>query len=186
MKLLIFSDIHGSLPVAKRILALVETHDPVAVLILGDVLYHGPRNPQPSGYAPKAVAEALSPLASRIIAIRGNCDSEVDAMVLPFPLAAPFSWLLHECPGKPLRVFATHGHIFGPQNIPPLQAGDLLLYGHTHVPEAETNTQGIHICNPGSLSLPKQGHPPCYGLLENGVFSALTDNGETYLRLDCN
>ena len=185
MKLLVVSDIHGSLPVAERILALTSKHDPAAVLILGDVLYHGPRNSQPDGYAPGAVAKTLAPLAPSIIAIKGNCDSEVDAMVLPFPLAEPFTWLLQEAPGGPLRIFATHGHMFGPHNLPPLHEGDVLLYGHTHVPKAEKNAGGVFICNPGSLSIPKEGHPPCYGLFEENVFTVFTDRDEAYLRLDC-
>lgn len=185
MKLLVFSDIHGSLPAAKRILALAAKHDPPVVLLLGDVLYHGPRNPQPEGYAPKETAEALAPLAQKIVAIKGNCDSEVDAMVLPFPLAEPFSWLLHETPGGLLRIFATHGHIYGSHHYPPLQKGDVLLYGHTHAPRAERGENGVCLCNPGSLSLPKEESPPCYGIFEAGRFSVLTDKDELYLQLDC-
>lgn len=185
MKLLVFSDIHGSLPVAECVLDLASRHDPEVILVLGDVLYHGPRNPLPVGYSPKSVAEALAPLAPRIIAVRGNCDSDVDAMVLPFSFAEPFTWVLQEKAGTVLRIFATHGHIFGPHNMPPLLDGDVLLYGHTHVPKAEKNAGGIRICNPGSLALPKEGHPPCYGIFENGLFSVLTKNDDLYLQLDC-
>lgn len=186
MKLLIVSDIHGSLPVAERIAALAEIHRPEAILLLGDILYHGPRNPLPEGYAPKAAAEAMVPLASRIIAVKGNCDSEVDAMVLPFPQATGFCWVLAGSPSRNIRIFATHGHIYGPHNMPPLLPGDVLLYGHTHVPKAETSPEGIHICNPGSLALPKEGHPPCYGVFDKGVFSVFTDRDELYLRNNCN
>jgi putative phosphoesterase len=181
MKLLVFSDIHGSLPAAGRLLALAAEHTPAAVILLGDILYHGPRNPQPEGYAPREVAAALNPLAGRIIAIRGNCDSDVDAMVLPFPLASDFSWLLD---GN-LRMFITHGHHYGPDSLPPLEEGDVLLFGHSHVPAAHTTAGGIHLCNPGSCAMPKEDHPACYGMFDDRVFSVFTMDGELYLQLDC-
>lgn len=181
MDVLVFSDIHGSQPVAARMAELVRHRKPGLVLLLGDILYHGPRNPIPQGYAPKLVAEALAPFAHLIVAVAGNCDSEVDAAVLPFPLARPFSWLVDGA----LRIFATHGHVYGPQNMPPLADGDVLLFGHTHVPMARTTPDGIRLCNPGSLALPKEGYPPTYGLFGNGVFSVLTESGETFLQLDC-
>ena len=181
MKLLVASDIHGSLPAAKRLLELAREHEPAAVVLLGDILYHGPRNPIPHGYAPAEVAVALAPLANRVIAVRGNCDSDVDAMVLPFPLAPDFAWLLD----GPLRIFATHGHLHGPDNPPPLAEGDALLFGHTHTPLARTTPEGIYLCNPGSLAMSKQDHPTCYGLFEDGVFSVFTLAGELYLQLDC-
>jgi len=185
MKLLIFSDIHGSLPVAAHIAGLVSRHSPDAVLLLGDILYHGPRNPLPEGYNPKAVTEVLAPFADSIIALRGNCDSEVDSMVLPFPLASEFIWLLQDIPGGTLRIFATHGHIYNPQSQPPLRQGDVLLFGHTHIPQAETGAGRIHFCNPGSLSLPKEGTPPSYGIFENGIFSVYTAREELHMHLDC-
>lgn len=182
MNLLVFSDIHGSLPVAERIVALAAQDKPDAVVILGDVLYHGPRNVPPEGYAPAKAAAALAPLAGRIMAIKGNCDSEVDEMVLPFPLAAPCMWLFDGA----LRIMAVHGHLFGPHNLPPLTAGDVLLSGHTHVPTAHTSPEGIRLCNPGSLALPKEDSPPCYGRFDNGVFSVIRDDsGEVHLSLDC-
>lgn len=181
MKLLIFSDIHGSLRVAEYMLSLIAAHKPDAVLVLGDVLYHGPRNPLPDGYAPGKAAEALRPVASKILAVQGNCDSAVDSMVLPFPLASEFFWVFD---GK-IRIFATHGHIFGPHRFPLLEKGDVLLFGHTHLPVAETSPEGIHLCNPGSLALPKDGSPPSYGLFEDGVFSVLTGQEKEFLRLDC-
>lgn len=182
MKLLVFSDIHGSLPAAERMVALSRSHDPAAVVLLGDVLYHGPRNILPEGYAPGRAAAALTPIAGLIMAIKGNCDSEVDEAVLPFPLAAPCIWLFD---GE-LRILAVHGHLFGPRNIPPLLPGDALLSGHTHVPTAETSPEGVHLCNPGSLALPKEGSPPCYGLFVDGTFTVIRDDsGETHLSLDC-
>lgn len=180
MKILVFSDIHGALPVVERMLALVERHAPEAIVILGDVLYHGPRNVQPSGYDPGACALALTPLASRIIAVKGNCDSEVDEMVLPFILSPDFVWILDDG----LRICATHGHRFGPHNVPRLMPGDVLLSGHTHVPTAESTPQGIHVCNPGSMAIPKEGSPPCFGLIDDGVFQALREDERPYLQLD--
>lgn len=181
MKLLICSDLHGSLPMARLMLDLADRLRPEAVLLLGDVLYHGPRNPQPEGYAPKAAAEALTPLAPRLIALKGNCDSEVDETVLPFPLAPGFVWVLADG----LRVCAVHGHIWGPHALPPLLPGDVLLSGHTHIPAAATTPDGIHLCNPGSLSLPKEGYPPSYGVLEEGIFRVFTTLDAPYLELDC-
>lgn len=181
MKLLIFSDIHGSLPAARLIARICAARSPEAVLLLGDILYHGPRNPLPEGYDPKGVVETLTPLAPRIIAVQGNCDSEVDAMVLPFPIAPAFIWVLN----NGLRIFATHGHIFGPDAMPPLQQGDMLLFGHTHVPLARATPEGILLGNPGSLSLPKEGFPPCYALLEDGIFTVFTDKDEPFLQMPC-
>ncbi len=181
MKMLIFSDIHGSLPAARFMADRTRREKPDAVLLLGDILYHGPRNPLPQGYDPKAAAGALSPLKSRIVAIAGNCDSEVDATMLSFPLSSGFSWIMTDG----LRIFATHGHRHTPDALPPLEEGDIFLFGHTHVPMAATTSKGIHLCNPGSLSLPKEGHPPCYGMFEKGLFSVFTDQDELYLQLDC-
>lgn len=181
MKLLVFSDIHGSLPVAERMVALAQAHGPSGVVILGDVLYHGPRNPLPEGYNPGAAAFALAPLAGLVMAIKGNCDSEVDEVVLPFPLAASDIWIFDGA----VRILAVHGHRFGPRNLPPLRPGDVLLSGHTHVPTATVSEGGIRLCNPGSLALPKEGSPPCYGLYENGVFTVIRDDtGEAYLSLN--
>ena len=181
MQFLVFSDIHGSLPVAKRMAELIARHDPDLVILLGDMLYHGPRNPLPAGYAPGTVAGFLAPFAKRIVAVKGNCDSEVDETVLPFPLSPVFTWILD----GPLRICATHGHRFGPQHLPALEAGNVLLYGHTHIPKAETSPEGIHLCNPGSLALPKEGYPPCYGLFSNGLFQVMTAEGALHMQLNC-
>lgn len=186
MKALVFSDIHGSLPVARRMVELAGRHLPDAVVILGDVLYHGPRNELPEGYAPGKTAEALAPLADRIMAVKGNCDSEVDETVLPFALASPCLWLYDGTPGAPMRILAVHGHLSGPHNLPRLAPGDVLLSGHTHVPTATTSPEGIHLCNPGSMALPKEGSPPCYGLMDGGVFTVIrADTDEPYRTLDC-
>lgn len=181
MKLLVFSDIHGSLLAARIAMDAFRSRKADYILLLGDILYHGPRNPLPEGYDPAGVAELLAPASGKIMAVRGNCDSDVDSMVLPFPLTGDLMWLL-DCG---LRVCATHGHVYSPEKPPVLEEGDVLLSGHTHFPTATATPQGIHLCNPGSPALPKDGHPPSYGWLEHGSFSAFTTRGELYLYLDC-
>ncbi len=179
MSILVVSDIHGSLPVAAFVVERIRALKPSAILLLGDILYHGPRNPIPVGYDPKAVASTFAPFADRFIAIQGNCDSEVDISLLPFPVATNFSWFFAES----VRIFATHGHIYHPQNLPLLREGDVFLYGHTHEPMARDMGE-ISLCNPGSLALPKEDHPPTYGLFDEGAFCVITMTGEVYLRLD--
>ncbi|WP_058912751.1 phosphodiesterase [Entomohabitans teleogrylli] len=166
MKLMFASDIHGSLPAARRIVERFNTSGAQWLIISGDVLYHGPRNALPPGYAPAQVAECLNSLADRIIAVRGNCDSEVDQMMLAFPVTADWQQiLLSEC-----RLFLTHGHLYSPDNLPPLRAGDIFISGHTHIPVAQWR-DGIGLFNPGSVSIPKGGFSASYGMLENGTLS---------------
>lgn len=182
MKILVFSDIHGSVPAARHMARLNDELQPDHILLLGDILYHGPRNRLPEGYLPKETVEVLAVLAPKLTAVRGNCDSEVDATVLPFPLAAS-AWVVDGS----LRIFATHGHVYNPGNLPSLREGDVLLYGHTHIPMANLHSAtGVRLCNPGSLALPKEGHPHSYGLFDDGVFTVFTEAGEAYLQLDCN
>lgn len=140
MKLMFASDIHGSLPATERVLSLFAQSGAQWLVILGDVLNHGPRNALPEGYAPAQVAEKLNQYASRIIAVRGNCDSEVDQMLLDFPITAPWQQVLMENS----RLFLTHGHLFSPENLPALAAGDVLVYGHTHIPVAEKRGEMYH------------------------------------------
>ncbi|WP_312688143.1 phosphodiesterase [Kosakonia sp.] len=173
MKLMFASDIHGSLPATERVLALFAQSDARWLVILGDVLNHGPRNALPEGYAPAQVAGRLNEQASRIIAVRGNCDSEVDQMLLHFPITAPWQQLL--LPER--RVFLTHGHLFGPDDVPPLEAGDVLAYGHTHIPVAEKRGDIFHF-NPGSVSIPKGGFTASYGMLEENVLSVMALNDQ--------
>lgn len=161
MKLMFASDIHGSLPATEQVLERFTQSGANWLIILGDVLNHGPRNALPEGYAPAQVAGRLNAFASRIIAVRGNCDSEVDQMLLHFPLTAPWQQILLEN----RRLFLTHGHLFGPDKQPPLSAGDVLVYGHTHIPVAERRGDIVHF-NPGSVSIPKGGFPASYGWLE--------------------
>ena len=173
MKLMFASDIHGSLPAAERVLDLFARSGSQWLVILGDVLNHGPRNALPEGYAPAEVAERLNSVAERIIAVRGNCDSEVDQMLLHFPLTAPWQQVLLE----KSRLFLTHGHLFSPDNLPTLAAGDVLVYGHTHIPVAEKRGEIYHF-NPGSVSIPKGGYPASYGMLDGNTLSVIALNDQ--------
>ena len=173
MKLMFASDIHGSAYYCRRMLELYQKSNANRLILLGDILYHGPRNDLPKDYAPKEVIAMLNPLKYQILAVRGNCDTEVDQMVLEFPILADYAFLLVE--GQ--AIYATHGHIFHENHLPPVQDGDVLIHGHTHLLEAkEIRTEDgrrIKILNPGSVSIPKGGNPATYGILEDGVFSIL-------------
>ena len=173
MKLMFASDIHGSLPATERVLERFTQSGARWLIILGDVLNHGPRNALPEGYAPAEVAERLNSVAERIIAVRGNCDSEVDQMLLRFPMTAPWQQVLSER----YRLFLTHGHLYSPENLPPLDAGDVLAYGHTHIPVAEKRGEIYHF-NPGSVSIPKGGYPASYGMLEGNTLSVIALNDQ--------
>ena len=165
MKLIIASDIHGSAYWCRKLCDLVEQEQPDKLILLGDLLYHGPRNDLPREYAPKAVIPMLCNYRDRIIAVRGNCEAEVDQMVLNFPCMADFSQLLVD--GK--TVYLTHGHHHNPDNLPPLPEGSVFLSGHTHVKLDEVR-QGIRCLNPGSVSIPKDGSHSCL-ICENNNFS---------------
>jgi len=164
MKLMIASDLHGSAHWCRKLLEALEREQPDRLLLLGDLLYHGPRNDLPEGYAPKEVIAMLSGLKPAPLCVRGNCEAEVDQMVLPFPVLADYCLL--EIDGR--TVFATHGHVWNRQNLPPLKEGDILLHGHTHIP-AHVQGDGYVYMNPGSTSIPKAGSPHGYMLLEEGM-----------------
>lgn len=172
MKLMFASDLHGSLAATDRVLDAFARSGAEWLILLGDFLNHGPRNPLPEEYRPAEVAGRLNALAEKIIAVRGNCDSEVDQMLLSFPITAPWQQvLLPQC-----RLFLTHGHLYHPAQLPPLNAGDVLVFGHTHIPVAERQGD-IYCFNPGSVSLPKGGYPASYGLLKQGTLSVLPLSG---------
>ena len=164
MKLIIASDIHGSAYWCAKLVELIEAENPDKVVLLGDLLYHGPRNDLPRDYAPKAVIPMLSALKDRILAVRGNCEAEVDQMVLPFPCLADYALL--DCGG--VTMYLTHGHHANPDNLPPLTAGSVFLSGHTHV-KLDKLVDGIRCLNPGSVSIPKDGSHSCL-IFENGEF----------------
>ena len=165
MKLLIASDIHGSAYWCGRLMEEIERERPDRILLLGDLLYHGPRNDLPRDYAPKKVIPMLSALKERVIAVRGNCDAEVDQMVLPFPCMADYAQLLVDG----VSFYLTHGHHAGPGCLPPLPAGSVFLSGHTHVKLDET-VDGVRCLNPGSVSIPKDGSHS-FLIYEDGQFS---------------
>ena len=173
MKLMIASDLHGSAFYCRQLLAAMEREQPDKLLLLGDILYHGPRNDLPEGYAPKEVIAMLNPLRERLLCVRGNCDAEVDQMVLEFPILSDSMVLFLN--GR--MAFVTHGHLFNTQNPPPLNRGDLLIHGHTHV-QAFTpfGNDNLYI-NPGSTSIPKENNEHSYMTYEDGLFTIKTMNG---------
>ena len=167
MKLLIASDIHGDLDSAKLVMEVFEKERCDKILLLGDLLYHGPRNDLPTSYAPKSVIELLNAHKDHILAVRGNCDTEVDQMVLAFPILADYCYLNIDG----ISIFATHGHKYNLDNLPPLRPGEILLHGHTHVLKSvEFGNHNLYI-NPGSVSLPKEWNPRSYMIYENRVFT---------------
>lgn len=162
MKLMIASDIHGSARYCREMLRAMDAEQPDRLLLLGDILYHGPRNALPEEYDPKAVAAMLNARAQDLLCVRGNCDTEVDQMVLEFPVLADYCLLYA---GNRL-IFATHGHHYHLQNLPALHAEDVLLHGHTHVPAWQTFGQDNRYFNPGSVSIPKENSHHGYMMLE--------------------
>ncbi|MBQ2896420.1 MAG: phosphodiesterase [Oscillospiraceae bacterium] len=174
MKWMIASDLHGSRHWTEKLLAAFEREEADRLLLLGDILYHGPRNDLPQGYEPKAVIALLSAVKDRILCVRGNCEAEVDQMVLPFPVMADYAVL---GAGERL-IYATHGHVHNMKSCPPLQRGDILLHGHTHVPACESFGEGNVYMNPGSVSIPKEGSWHGYMTLCDGVFLWKDMDGE--------
>lgn len=166
-KFLIASDIHGSAYWCRQLLEIFQREGADKLILLGDLLYHGPRNDFPEEYDPKTVFALLNAKKDKIIAVRGNCDSEVDQMVLEFPMMADYALLLHE--NK--TVFLTHGHLFNADMPPSLQAGDLLLNGHFHTPCHHRLGNGALYANCGSVGLPKAETPHSCILLETGALT---------------
>lgn len=166
MKWMIASDLHGSAHYCRLLLDAFKTQQAQRLVLLGDLLYHGPRNPLPTGYDPMAVTAMLNEVAPQLLCVRGNCDSEVDQMVLRFPMMADYCYLHLDG----LDIYATHGHLSGPDAPPPLKDGDFLLCGHFHLPVCQRR-QGYTYLNPGSLSLPKDGTPHSFMVVEDGAFT---------------
>ena len=165
MKLLICSDIHGDLDSCEKMLKAFERECADKIILLGDILYHGPRNDLPRDYAPKKVIPALNEIKDRLLCVRGNCDTEVDQMVLEFPILADYCIL--QCGEK--TVYATHGHKFGETTPPPLTKDSILLCGHTHIPKC-TEYEAYTYMNPGSVSIPKEDSHHGYMIYENNTF----------------
>ena len=179
MKWMIASDLHGSAVYCRRMIEAFEREDADRILLLGDLLYHGPRNDLPEGYAPKEVIPMLNGMKPKLLCVRGNCDAEVDQMVLDFPILADYAVL----PVGQRLVYAPHGHVHNLKNLPPLAPGDILLHGHTHIPAwTEFGEENLYL-NPGSLSIPKEGSAHSYMTLEGKTFRWKTLEGETYHEL---
>ena len=165
MKIMIASDIHGSAFWCRKMLEAYERENADKLLLLGDILYHGPRNDLPDEYAPKEVISMLNPLRDKILCVRGNCDTEVDQMVLDFP------------------VFATHGHVYNENNLPTIPAGTILLNGHFHVPACRTLENGVIYMNPGSVSIPKENSLHQYMTAEDDNFEWKDLDGKVLMKV---
>ena len=174
MKFLIVSDIHGDAVCCSAMLNAYEREGAEKILMLGDVLYHGPRNDLPSGYAPKKVIEMLNAISDKIVCVRGNCEAEVDQMVLAFPCMADKALVRDEDNG--IEIHMSHGHTYNPDKLPEMPAGSLFLYGHTHLLSIEKRGE-ITCLNPGSVSIPKGGNPRSYMVYEGGTFTCYDLSG---------
>ncbi|MCR5431035.1 MAG: phosphodiesterase [Lachnospiraceae bacterium] len=180
MKIFIASDIHGSAKYCRMMLEAYEREGAGRMLLLGDILYHGPRNDLPEEYAPKKVIEMLNAKKDEIYSLRGNCEAEVDQMVLGFPTMADYALI----PVGKRMIFATHGHVFNCENIPPMKKGDILLHGHTHIPVCERFGDDYVYMNPGSVSIPKQNSKHGYMTLEDEIFKWKDLEGREYMSFD--
>jgi putative phosphoesterase len=179
MKWLIASDLHGSAKTCEELLEAFEREGADRILFLGDILYHGPRNDLPEEYAPKKVIPLLNENKDKIFCVRGNCDTQVDQMVLEFPILSDYALISlgERC------IFATHGHVYNKEKLPPLKKGDILLHGHTHIPVWEEH-EGIYVLNPGSVTIPKGGSERGYMTLEGSRFVWKELSGKEYHCLD--
>ncbi len=172
MKYFVISDIHGCITYLEKALKTFDESDCDKLLLLGDLLYHGPRNPLIQEYNPAKVAELLNSYSDKIIAVRGNCDSEVDQMVLDFPMFSDYSLINIDN----LSVFATHGHLYNEEELPKSKV-DAVIYGHFHIPLAK-KVDDLYILNPGSITFPKENSKNSYGILTSKSFEIydLDDN----------
>ena len=175
MKLMIASDIHGSAHFCKQLVDRFHDENPTKLVILGDVLYHGPRNPLPMDYNPQKVAELLNTIADRIIWVKGNCDADIDQMLLHFPVVE--NAMLFACDKT---IFCSHGHVHSKSNPPALASGDVLVNGHFHVPTVETFGNNNLYVNCGSVSIPKEQSPHSYLVLQDGLFTWKDLEGTPY------
>lgn len=178
MKIFFMSDIHGSEYYLNKALEAYEREKCEYIVILGDILYHGPRNDIPKGYNPKSVANTLNKLKNKIMCVKGNCDGEVDQMMIEFPILCDYSTMLYN--GK--RLFLTHGHKYNKNNMLPIDKGDVIISGHTHVPVCE-EIEGIYFINPGSITFPKENTKHSYGILEDNKFTIKDLSGESVLEI---
>ena len=180
MKLIIASDIHGSAKYCRQLIDAYERERADRLLLLGDILYHGPRNDLPEEYAPKLVIEMLNEKKNEIYAVRGNCEAEVDQMVFGFPVLADYALI----PVGSRMIYATHGHVYNKENLPPMKRGDILLNGHTHVPACEDMGDYVYM-NPGSVSIPKENTPRGYIVFDDNSFVWKDLGGREYMSYNC-
>ena len=173
MRYMIISDIHGSESALKKVLEYYDRLHYDGMIILGDILYHGPRNPLPEGHNPKGVIKLLNDRASDIIAVRGNCEAEVDQMVLNFPCMSDYVLISD----NGMRILATHGHIYDSGHLPNGFSKGILLFGHTHLWELRTE-ENLIVCNPGSIALPKENRPPTFAVYSGNSIAVYTLEGE--------
>ena len=176
MKLMFASDIHGSRSAMEALLRQYKLENADRLVLLGDLLYHGPRNDLPDQYDPKGVTALLNAHKAELLCVRGNCDAEVDQMVLDFPIQADYA--LFDLDGT--TAFVTHGHLFHLDHLPPHKDGDLLIHGHTHVLTVQ-HKDGMTYINPGSAALPKENHPKSYMIYEKNTFTIKTLDGDPIL-----
>ena len=173
MKILFASDLHGSLFYCNELLNIVKREQPEKIVLLGDLLYHGPRNALPKEYNPQKVFEILNTLKEKIICVRGNCDSEVDQMVLEFPIMADYCILNVDN----INLFLTHGHLYNKESMPNIEDNDILIHGHTHINIIEKLEKGTYI-HPGSISMPKENQENSYMIYENKKFTIKNIEGK--------
>jgi len=179
MKIMVASDIHGSAHYCEKLVNAYKEEKADKLLLLGDILYHGPRNDLPYEYDPKKVIAMLNEISSEILCVRGNCEAEVDQQVLQFPIMADYCILYIE----KHMIFATHGHKFNEETPPLLKKGDILLNGHTHVPKLKEHEDYIYM-NPGSVSIPKEGSKSGYMLICNNKFMWKDFDGNCFKRFE--
>jgi len=175
MKYMVASDIHGSGLYCEMLMERYKEEKPDKLILLGDILYHGPRNALPDEYNTSKVIDLLNEISENIICVHGNCDSEVDQMVLSFPIT--LAYYTFEIGGK--TVFATHGHVYNNDNLPQIDGKFILLHGHTHVSCCETYDTHTYM-NPGSVSIPKENTPRGYMIIDDNDFTWKTLSGEVY------
>ena len=180
MKLLIASDLHGSHHFFNLLYNEILYEKPNKIILLGDLLYHGPRNELPPGYCPKELIKLLNNLKSRILCVRGNCDTEVDQMVLEFPIMSDYSYILED----DFTIYLSHGHKYNKDNLPPMNPRDVFISGHTHIPVKEVSDSGNYCLNPGSVSIPKCDSPHSYMIYENRKFIWKDLDGKEFMSLE--
>lgn len=173
MKLMFASDIHGSAYYCEKLMNCYDKEQPEKLILLGDLLYHGPRNDLPKDYNPKEVIRMLNEKKNEILCVRGNCEAEVDQMVLEFPVMSDSLLLFVDG----ITIFATHGHLFHEEKLPPISDKDILIHGHTHVQAIRKMERGMYL-NPGSVSIPKEGNKNSYMVYENSEFLIKSLDGE--------